>query len=583
MRANNVQSWKYNEKLEMLLFFAQRMDELLFHHTTDSYRYPVMSIISLCAEYIRTYDNDNISDSNLNFIVNEIIMRFSEDTCAINILTEEYKERFIKQYGHWNNREKYENILYMYRKLSGRKYLNEVITLLKKCINQNNEKRLVDRYSAILIRLLIDEGYDENFIYKNLHEIFFHEKVDSVQALESFINRFTFENQKYDVYIGFSQDLSRIIPLFKKITTDEIDITNMDLKNLPSKIRSRGQKTILKFSNVIGLDLFSAYESVKRISTVIVNSYNYYTHSKTKIKIYGHVIDRNCEVISISEQDLLKNRVSALSFDESQKMADEMLQVTFSGYNNFDKIQKITEIHNSAIYSNNISDSLLALWSILESLCPKTDEKEDKIARVKKYLLPFLKSTYIEKIVITCMEDIRRWDEEFFKENILEHNKSLNPVEATYAFLVLDDMEECRKKLYQKCELFPLLRYRVFFLNAQLKNTKGYKSIIEAHVRRVEWQLHRIYRARNYIIHDSRREDEFNMDLLVNLHSYVDLMFGKMIHLLIDSPFAFDDIDDIVVEHKLKTEVMEEILEKTPKMAMSPDIINKYLYYDFEK
>ncbi len=52
MRINNINNWKYSETLNTMLFFAQRVDELLFHHSTDSYRYPVLSIIGLCEEFI---------------------------------------------------------------------------------------------------------------------------------------------------------------------------------------------------------------------------------------------------------------------------------------------------------------------------------------------------------------------------------------------------------------------------------------------------------------------------------------------------------------------------------------------------
>lgn len=584
MRANNVQNWKYDETMEMLLFFAQRMDELLFHHTTDSYRYPVLSLITLCSEYISVYKNHIINDKNLDHIIEEITTRLMEDTVAINILSEEYKIRFTKSVGQWTKREKYENILYISRKLKGRKYLNGVIELIRKNINENSkEKRLVDRYATILVRLLLDEGYNENYIYKNLHDVFFHEKVEAISSFDTFINRFTFKKEKYDVYIGFSQDLSKLLPLFEKINSDEIEITNVNFERLPIGIKLRGQKTILKFSNVEGLDLFSAYENVREISTVIVNSYNYYTHTKTRIKINGQVIDNNSHVVSISENELLKNRVSSLSFEESQKMADKMLQITFSSYENFERIRKVTEIHNAAIYSENISDSLLSLWSVLEALCAQGEKTDDKITSVKTYMLPFLKSTYVEKIVTTCMSDIKRWDENFFNENILLANEGLNDIEATFAFLVLDSKEEKRKKLYGACEKFPLLRYRVYFLNAQLRNTKGYKSIIEEHCKRVEWQLHRIYRARNYIIHDSRREDDFNMDLLVNLHSYVDLTFNKIIQLLNNSPFYYEDMDEIVIEHKLKTVVMDEKLENMQKDNISSKMIRQYLYYDFER
>lgn len=44
MRENNHSSWTYIPELNCMLFFAQRIDELLFHHTTDTYRYSALSI-----------------------------------------------------------------------------------------------------------------------------------------------------------------------------------------------------------------------------------------------------------------------------------------------------------------------------------------------------------------------------------------------------------------------------------------------------------------------------------------------------------------------------------------------------------
>ena len=69
MRVNNISNWEYSESLNTMLFFAQRLDELLFHHSTDSYRYPVLSIIGLCDEFIRVYEdveNKIIHEKNID-------------------------------------------------------------------------------------------------------------------------------------------------------------------------------------------------------------------------------------------------------------------------------------------------------------------------------------------------------------------------------------------------------------------------------------------------------------------------------------------------------------------------------------
>lgn len=420
MRINNINNWKYSETLNTMLFFAQRMDELLFHHSTDSYRYPVLSIIGLCEEFIQVYEDAEkkiIHEKNIDHILDEILSRLKEDTVAINIITSEFKERIVKESKAWNKREKYDNVLFIRRKLGAGKYYKNVIELLKNCISNNNDKRLVDRYSGILVRVLVDAGYSENYIYNCVHNIFFHQKVSGIDSFDKFVENFTFDEKEYDVFIGFSQDLSNLMPLFNRIKVRESIISLVDIDSLPVGVKARGQKTILKFEKVMALDVFSAYEIVREISSVIINAFAYYSHIKNKVKVYGQVIDEKNRITSIADQELLKYRVSALSYEESTLNAENMLNISFSTLFNMREITKITEIHNSAVYSENTSDSLLGLWSIAETL--SGEEETDKIQKVKNRMIPFLMSTYIEKIVTTCMMDIKRWNNEFFT-NIYE-------------------------------------------------------------------------------------------------------------------------------------------------------------------
>ena len=584
MRQNRINGWKYTSDLNTMLFFAQRLDELLFHHSIDSYRYPVLSLESLCSEYLRVYrdvKSELINEANLKHIIEELTNSLKSDPVAINVLSKEYTERFISFYGAWSIKEQYDNVFYISRKLGNFTYYNGVIDLLKKNIKSNTGKRLVDKYAAVVVRLLIDYGYDENFIYKTLHNVFFWEPVISFESLDNFFNTFDFKRKKYNVYIGFSKDVSKLFPLFQGMRVDKLTVSMIDVNHLPLGIKAKGQKTIIRFEGVESLDIYSAYTLVQTISDFIVNSYGFYSHMRNGVKRYGQVVDDKGNVTTINRSDLLKDRVSSSSHEESSRNANNLLKITFSSYRNLEEISKLTEIHNSAVYSNNTSDSLLSLWSILESQA-EDDKEKDKITCVKENVIPFLKSTYIEKLVSTVMADIRRWNRPFFEETILNNNFGVSDLEHTFAFLTFDEFESDRKKLYSLTEEFPLLRNRVYILNAQLKNTKGYKSLIKEHVQRIGWQLHRIYRARNYIIHDGTRNDDINRELVINLHSYVDTMFLKVFEMIGKSPYR-DSIESIVISHKLSVLIMDEQLKEQEKTNIDRDNALKYLYYDFER
>ena len=99
------------------------------------------------------------------------------------------------------------------------------------------------------------------------------------------------------------------------------------------------------------------------------------------------------------------------------------------------------------------------------------------------------------------MESIVEEDENI--KDSMNKEDSNNDLEHTFAFLAFKSTQAERDELYSRTEPFPLLRHRVCTLYDQLHNSKGIKNILNIHTQRVEWHLYRIYRARNYIIHDA--------------------------------------------------------------------------------
>ena len=113
-------------------------------------------------------------------------------------------------------------------------------------------------------------------------------------------------------------------------------------------------------------------------------------------------------------------------------------------------------------------------------------------------------------------------------------------------------------------------------------NSKKIKSLITNHTQRVKWHLHRIYRARNYIIHDADANELLNEELVINLHSYVDILFSEIISLISASPYN-DSIHDTITSHKLSVLIMDEKLEHRQNEDITPDNALQYLYYNFER
>jgi hypothetical protein len=104
--------------------------------------------------------------------------------------------------------------------------------------------------------------------------------------------------------------------------------------------------------------------------------------------------------------------------------------------------------------------------------------------------------------------------------------------------------------VYASLDDFPLLRYRIFWLNKQFTNGKSLVKLIKNHMQRVEWQIQRIYRVRNLFVHSGTMPPYTNI-LVENLHNYLDNMVNYIIDTTI-SKSTIRSIDEGVIDCDLE-------------------------------
>lgn len=158
----------------------------------------------------------------------------------------------------------------------------------------------------------------------------------------------------------------------------DLNVSVVDPTSVPIGVKTKRQKTILKFECIKSYDMYSAFEIADAISSCVANSYAFFRHDPNQMRTYGQVIDAQNQITTISPKKLLKNRVSTLSRESSAKNAESLIKVLFKNLENLSSFSGITRIHNSAILSKNTSDSLLSLWSILESIVDKDNDTDEK-------------------------------------------------------------------------------------------------------------------------------------------------------------------------------------------------------------
>jgi len=120
-------------------------------------------------------------------------------------------------------------------------------------------------------------------------------------------------------------------------------------------------------------------------------------------------------------------------------------------------------------------------------------------------------------VPLVCLRHVRSQTNAVFDELVLAYRQqfgrivsreaqfpNLDPYTKFAAILYLEENEALRRELCNLCSDNPLSLHRLWHLHRDYSAPSSMKSAIEGHEKRIGWQIHRIYRARNNIVHAGR-------------------------------------------------------------------------------
>jgi hypothetical protein len=233
----------------------------------------------------------------------------------------------------------------------------------------------------------------------------------------------------------------------------------------------------------------------------------------------------------------IKNRINPMfkCIDRKVDIAGakvEKLAQEFSLENeSFAKFVRSAMLHTMAIKSDSGENQILNLWISLESLIPSETKADDvsNIEHIVDSLIPFLNIDYMRRLLNNLVKDILNWD---YKTNI----KAFRNVDGVKFYdklariLVLPQYAPNLMTIEASIKDFHLLRDRIDYFKTLLSNPKNILSALVAHKTRLEWQIRRIYRTRNIIVH-SGKTPPFTKQLIEHTHDYLDAVLYRLVRL----------------------------------------------------
>lgn len=543
MKFRSLYKFSNLENKDNFVFFAQLLEEMLFDYTLDTYKPSILNIHSLINEslnVISEVENGNIKKPNISHVIDELVNNFEKDIIA-NKLIQLPKEEIIsilKNKTEHNNYGKIKNILEIIdSSLNPRNYKEmlqlEIITALKQ---EHKNFRIIRTLARSYITFLISNGYNTRYIRKEVLNFFWEddEKFKQIEDVQKLFDIFSFDYKNYNIF--FSAD--NMLSIYQSPNNDDKLIYVYQKDELPDLIQDRN---FLKVSpgNIFylmkhrALDPFSAREFTEKSLRLFSNLINIFHHKK-EINWQKRfiVIDTESNKSTIVDEPI-KSMQKCVDLKE-QKAKSKLQDFLFSFYledNSFKKFINSVRLHSMAIHTSSHENQLLNLWVALESLIPEDTKTGDEsnIEHIINSVIPFLNMYYFRSLIEKLVKDLVRWDVNLFRR-ILRNIDGNDFISKIINLLSNELHNEKLNDLMSKTRDFHLINDRLEYFKNLFSSKKSMKEAISNHTKRLEWQIRRIYRTRNLIVHTGVTPN-YTSILIEHTHGYLDILLLTLIQL----------------------------------------------------
>jgi len=542
MKKLRTDNWANVEELNSLLFFAQRLNEMLFDYTLDTFKPRVLNTVILIKEALQTFtdiEDGKIDNNHIEYVIEELNWSYSIDNIAKYILGEESTIFFpIKDSG------KKDDLKLRLELLNQKISINSYFNAIKKFITEaviNNEKNKIDESANAFVSLLKNVGFSQGYLFHKTHNFFFNpaNQITSLEQINDFLDFFIIEAKNYEVVFKVSknyEELSDIYTFYRieKVEADSIESEDEKVNNFISSMTD--EQILLSCKKIQHLDLISARRNAYKLLNKLCDYFSFF-HHKEKLLISLDCIARSSDESyqyvnqPVSPMKKGNDKIPEKAAKELQKFLKKFDFVPSS----IQKIDRAIDLHGISIETPNYENQLLNLWISIEMLIPMSQDKS-KIQQITQSLIPFLGSSYNYHILKYTLKGLYNWSYQHAKEaiNSVPSEYGENIIERFAAFLSLSEFDEQRNQLYGLLNDYPLLRFRLFKLSELLSSSKNIIKALEVHEKKLRWQIRRIYRTRNLIVHDGKKIS-YVESLIENGHSYFDNFINTLITLNFDN------------------------------------------------
>lgn len=537
MRKIQVKNYQKSVEFLSLIFFTQALEELLYDHSSDSYKAPALSSDGRIGELLKLVDDSRdagIGQDHLSpfiaelkwSISNELVLTTDERSFCLNILnqlpSDSGKPDLIIS--------KLKTI-----RLSFDGYFSKIWALLKsKLLEKDFSRSDIYQLAVHLVSQTEYEGYHRRYISRMtkkhlVDNLSSKTKIDIGAIFDEFAGKFDKKDREWDIYVQTNSEITNYenysAPFGIKVLDAFPEFPEWDCIKCFKQKYGAG-RSLVQISDVHAFDAETARNIAVEFIEGFLSTVSFCCHDKV-INYFDPILLNDKTTNFWLLIDVRPNPMVLGNRSEASEVSNDLQQVINPFLNrklsahSARKMLNAFEYHRAALESRLPENQLVDLWAALEGFLPSPDG-----TRIKYFcntLSSVLTLTYTEKIL------------RVFYDNLIHEGKKINDLidsisvgttkfEKVIALISARELEDKRKEIAQIiANSNPLLLYRFYQLNENYKSKKRIGATLKKHQEKITWHIHRIYYSRNLIVH-SASSLPYLPTLVENLHTYLDTL-----------------------------------------------------------
>lgn len=507
------QKWPDTDGSRGILLFAQLMSDMLTPSTFESFRVYSLDTIARIYEatkLIKDVQGQRVPRAVLDPVIDELKWSFSKDTAARSLASPEV-DAFIILLGTSFSLDELSSHLILLEKIIARNYKESIERLLIDTFDRPDRRMEFRKLVGFYCSHLVNMGYERNYVRSVVDRTFFEKVVIRMGrgTLGRFLRHFDGKDRRYTVHIGVTRDLGKYLKGLGYVSfprTPDGPYDESINRNYNANVLTHVFEWVIDSLDPFGA-MSSAYQFLSGQRAIsFLDPFGMHCEWGDAMHV---TLQRAKSGQTIAKTDFLENKSRHPNRNNSSRKAVTRAH-NISNYaseimKNFDENSTerlLSSIRTAALARTSFSpeNRLISLWSAIEVLLSEPREVA-RIVHYVKLIVPCIVMRHTRRQVIAIYNDLLPRYRSRLNKIIRDLNTSSLGPNAFAELIFLSGNNAYQRRL---CDLLadnPLALHRVFKLQRDYKTIGDVNRTLDDHYNRVSWQIHRIYRARNQLVH----------------------------------------------------------------------------------